>query len=50
MKDDFSWGKSIGTLLIAIALLAGSLWYASYTWNDCLEENSWLTCSRMMNK
>lgn len=49
-SDDFSWTKSIATLVFAIALLAGSLWYMVYTWSDCLEENSYLTCARMMNK
>lgn len=50
MQDDFSWTKSIATLVFAIALLVGTIWYALHTWSDCLEENSFLTCSRMMNK
>jgi len=50
MNDDFSWTKSIVTLVFAIALIVGAVWYTYYTWNDCLEENSYLTCARMMNK
>ena len=47
--DDLSWIKSIGTLVFAIALLAGTIWYGFHTWSDCLEENSFFTCSRMLN-
>lgn len=34
MKDDFSWTKSIATLVFVIALLVGSLGYMFYTWSD----------------
>ena len=50
MKDDFSWTKSIATLVLGVGLLVGALWYTFYIWDDCLEENSWFTCSRMLNK
>lgn len=50
MEDDFSWTKSIVTLFIAIMLVIGAAWYTVHTWSDCLEENSYLTCARMMNK
>ena len=50
MKDTFSWTKSIATLLFAILLIAGAGWYTVHTWSDCLEENSWLTCARMLYK
>ena len=48
--DDFSWTKSITTLIIAIMLIIGAVWYTVHTWSDCLEENSYFTCARMMNK
>jgi len=50
MKNDFSWTKSIATLLFALLLIAGAGWYTVHTWSDCLEENSWLTCARMLQK
>lgn len=50
MKDEFSWTKSIATLVFALALIAGAIWYTYYTWSDCLEENSIITCARMLNK
>lgn len=36
----------VGSLLI-IGLIG---WYTVYTWSDCLEENSVITCMRMLNK
>jgi len=50
MKDEFSWTKSIATLVFALLLIAGAIGYIYYTWSDCLEENSYLTCARMLNK
>jgi hypothetical protein len=49
-KDEFSWTKSIATLVLAVALIAGAAWYTVYVWSDCLEENSWFTCAKMLNK
>jgi len=47
MKD---WLKIIG-YLIAIAVIFGSIgWYTVHTWSDCLEENSFVTCARMLYK
>lgn len=37
--------KVIGIMI----LLAGIGAYQYYTWSDCLEENSVLTCMRMLN-
>ncbi len=38
-------------IVIATVILTGSVialgWYQ---WSDCLEENSFFTCSRMLNK
>lgn len=50
MKDDFSWTKSIATLFIGVMLIIGAVWYTHHVWSDCLEENSWLTCARMLQK
>lgn len=36
----------VGSLLI-IGLIG---WYTVHTWSDCLEENSVITCMRMLNK
>lgn len=50
MKDDFSWTKSIVTLVFGVALLAGAVLYTYHIWSDCRQENSFLTCSRMLSK
>ena len=34
----------------AIIFIAGAGWYTVHTWSDCLEENSVLTCARMLYK
>lgn len=49
-SDDFSWTKSIATLFVGVMLIIAAVWYTYYTWSDCLQENSWLTCSRMLQK
>jgi hypothetical protein len=38
--------KILGAVII-IALLG---WYVTHIWSDCLAENSFLTCSRMLTK
>ena len=45
-----SWLKIIGTLVLATAIIAGVLALAYHQWSDCLEENSFFTCARMLNK
>ena len=50
IMNDFSWTKSIATLVFALLLIAGAVWYTYYTWSDCLEENSFITCARMLGK
>jgi len=42
--------KNIMTIIFGIVLIGGAVWYTYYTWSDCLEENSVLTCMRMLNK
>ena len=38
-------------LVIATVMLTGAvLALGWHQWSDCLEENSFLTCSRMLNK
>lgn len=48
--NEFSWTKSIATLVFALMLIVGAGWYTVHTWNDCLEENTIFTCMRMLNK
>ena len=44
------WIKNIGILLFSAAIIAGVLALAYHQWSDCLEENSFFTCARMLNK
>ena len=47
IKDYFTVGLyAIG--LIAFIALVG--YYTYYIWSDCLGENGFLTCARMLNK
>jgi len=32
------------------AIVIGAIFMGYHTWSDCLEENSFFTCSRMLNK
>jgi len=50
MKNEFSWTKSIATLVFALMLIVGAGWYTFHVWDDCLQENSWFTCARMLQK
>ena len=50
MTKEFSWTKSIATLIVGVALIAGAIWYTYYTYTDCMEENSFITCVRMLNR
>jgi hypothetical protein len=34
----------------AIIFIAGIAYYLNHVWSDCLEENSFFTCARMLNK
>ena len=48
MKKD-SW-LEIGLYSVVGIILIGMIgWYTYYIWSDCLEENSVLTCMRMLN-
>lgn len=35
--------------IAAIVILAGAGFYYHYIWSDCLQENSVLTCMRMLH-
>ena len=40
-------------LIYGIAITLGLVligWYSTHIWSDCLEENSFFTCMRMLNK
>tara|TARA_Y100000389_G_scaffold54036_1_gene49902 strand:- start:28970 stop:29152 length:183 start_codon:yes stop_codon:yes gene_type:complete len=45
-----SWLKIIGTILLGTVLIVGVVALTYYQWSDCLEENSFFTCARMLNK
>lgn len=45
-----SWLKIIGTLVLGTALIVGAVALAYHQWSDCLEENSFFTCARMLSK
>ena len=49
MTND-SWFKIILMLIASIAVFVFIGWYTYYTWSDCLEENSFITCARMLTK
>lgn len=40
--------KHILILLLGIAMIGGFVMWELYTWNDCLEENTFWTCWRIM--
>ena len=46
MRD---WFKHISILLVSVVIIAGVLALAYHQWSDCLEENSVITCMRMLN-
>ena len=45
-----SWLKIIGTLVLGTALIVGVVALTYHQWSDCLEENSFFTCARMLSK
>jgi hypothetical protein len=42
--------KNIATILFGIALIVCVVYYTYHVWSDCLNENSFFTCARMLNK
>jgi len=42
--------KTLFQIVVAIVVISALAWYTQYIWSDCLEENSWFTCARMLNK
>ncbi|MEK9909374.1 MAG: hypothetical protein VW498_03315 [Candidatus Thalassarchaeaceae archaeon] len=45
-----SWTE-IGIYAVAAVILFGLVgWYTYYIWSDCLGENGFLTCARMLSK
>ena len=49
MTND-SWLKIILMLVASVAMFGFIGWYTYFVWSDCLEENSVLTCMRMLGK
>nr|AIW56769.1 hypothetical protein [uncultured virus] len=42
--------KSTAIFLLAVLAVLLIVWYTVYIWGDCLEENSFFTCARMLNR
>jgi hypothetical protein len=42
--------KNVITILAATVAIMGLVALATHQWSDCLEENSFFTCARMLNK
>jgi hypothetical protein len=42
--------RTVLCLFAISAIVIGTIFMGYHTWSDCLEENSFLTCSRMLNK
>lgn len=42
------WFEIFIYLLGLLAIVGGITWYLSHIWIDCLDENSFLTCLRML--
>ena len=42
---------SVGIYAVGTAVIVGLIvWYTNHVWSDCLDDNSFLTCMRMLNK
>lgn len=41
--------KLIVTIVLLIVFLVGAVAITYHQWDDCLEENSFITCMRMLN-
>ena len=52
MKEsgDFTLTKSIITLIFFLLIIGCAIALVYHQWSDCLEENSYFTCARMLNK
>jgi Na+/H+ antiporter NhaC len=46
MKQWFEISMYVIGMLAIVALI---VWYFSHIWSDCLDENSFLTCLRMLS-
>jgi len=42
--------KNLIIIACSLVFFTGFGYYTYYVWSDCLEENSVLTCMRMLNK
>ena len=40
----------IKLILLTVIVIAGAVLLVTHQWSDCLEENSILTCMRMLNR
>lgn len=42
--------KSVGMLVLGVALIAGTGYYLYHIWSDCLADHSVITCMRMLGR
>ena len=42
--------KVLFQVVLILAVSGGITWYTHHIWSDCLEENTVLTCMRMLTK
>lgn len=48
--NDYTLIKSVLTLIFFLFLVGCGVAIVYHQWSDCLEENSYFTCARMLNK
>lgn len=44
------WLKILFQLAVVILIIGAIIAYTYHVWSDCLDDNSLLTCMRMLNK
>ena len=49
-SGDFTLAKSVIALIFFLFLVGCGVALSYHQWSDCLEENSYFTCARMLNK
>jgi uncharacterized membrane protein YhaH (DUF805 family) len=48
--NKLTWIKSLIIVVFSLIVFGCVIALATHQWKDCLEENSWFTCARMLNK
>lgn len=42
--------RTIAMIVVSVAFISGVIALSYHQWSDCLEENSFFTCARMLIK